>query len=93
MRRSLARLKRRLTSCPISINVHTGSPLFLTNSSESANGITSSARECRITVLALTVLAAAQLFHAGQSRTSLAEPLLIFMATAPPRLDPTTAWG
>ena len=40
-----------------------------------------------------TVLADPHWFHAGQSRTSRASPLLMFIATAPPRLDPTTTWG
>jgi len=55
--------------------------------------ITSSALLCRITVLAFTVLTVPYFFHAGQSKTSFASPLLMFMATAPPRLDPTTTWG
>jgi hypothetical protein len=41
----------------------------------------------------LTILTVPHFFHAGQSSTSFAEPLLMFMATAPPRLDPTTTWG
>ena len=53
----------------------------------------SSALECRITVPGFTVLAAPHVFQPGQSRTSLAEPLLMFMATAPPRDEPTTTWG
>ena len=40
-----------------------------------------------------TVFAVPYFFHAGQSRTSFASPLSMFMATAPPRLDPTTTWG
>ena len=40
-----------------------------------------------------TVLAVPYFFQAGQSSTSFASPLLMFMATAPPRLDPTTTWG
>ena len=74
---------------PTSINADRH-PLFFANSSLSANGITSSARLCRITVPGFTVLAVPRFFQAGQSRTSLASPLLMFMATAPPRDDPTT---
>ena len=70
-----------------------GSPLFLTSSSLSANGTTSSARLCRITVPGFTVLAVPHFFHAGQSRTSRASPLLMFIATAPPLDEPTTTWG
>ena len=33
------------------------------------------------------------LFQAGQSRTSFASPLLMFMATAPPLDEPTTTAG
>src|SRR5262249_6137865 len=54
---------------------------------------TSSARLCRITVPGFTFLAVPHLLHAGHSRTSLASPLLRFMAKAPPRLDPTTKAG
>lgn len=74
-------------SVPTSSNV---APLVLANSSESTKGTTSSARLCRITVSAFTVLTVPYFFHAGQSSTSLASPLSMFMATAPPRLDPTT---
>ena len=75
---------------PTSISADAGSPLFLTSSSLSANGITSSARLCRITVPGFTVLAVPHFFQAGQSRTSRASPLLMFIATAPPRDEPTT---
>jgi hypothetical protein len=70
-----------------------GSPLFLTSSSLLANGIKSSARECKMIVPGLAVLAVPNFFHAGQSSTSRASPLLIFMATAPPLDEPTTTWG
>ena len=40
-----------------------------------------------------TVLAVPYFSHAEQSRTSFAPPLSMFMATAPPRLDPTTTCG
>ena len=68
-------------------------PLFFASSSLSAKGTTSSARLCRITVPGFTVLAVPYFFQAGQSSTSFASPLSMFMATAPPRLDPTTTWG
>ena len=71
-------------TAPTSINV---APLSFANSSLSANGITSSARLCRITVPGFTVLAVPYFFQAGQSRTSFASPLSMFMATAPPRLE------
>ena len=58
--------------------------MMRSSSSESPKGITSSARECRITVPGFTVLADPHWFHAGQSRTSRASPLLMFIATAPP---------
>ncbi len=61
--------------------------MMRSSSSESLKGITSSARECRITVPGFTVLADPHWFHAGQSRTSRAPPLLMFIATAPPRSD------
>ena len=32
-------------------------------------------------------------FHAGQSRTNGVSPLSMFIATAPPRLEPTTTSG
>ena len=60
---------------------------------ESANGTTSSASECRMTVPGLTVVAVPHRFHAGQSRTNGVEPVLMFIATAPPRLEPTTTSG
>src|SRR5262249_8120954 len=75
---------------PTSISTFAGSPLLRTNSSLSANGTTSSARLCRMTVPGLTVLAVPCLFHAGQSRTSFASPLLMVMATAAPLDEPTT---
>jgi hypothetical protein len=59
----------------------------------SPKGTTSSALECRMTVQGFTVLALPCFFQAGQSRTSRASPLLMLMATAPPRLEPTTACG
>ena len=40
-----------------------------------------------------TVLAVPHFFQAGQSRTSRASPLLMFMATAPPLDEPTTTCG
>ena len=40
-----------------------------------------------------TVLAVPHFFQAGQSRTSRASPLLMFIATAPPRDEPTTTCG
>ena len=40
-----------------------------------------------------TVLAVPHFFQAGQSRTSRAPPLLMFIATAPPRDEPTTTCG
>src|SRR6516225_7402606 len=67
--------------------------MFLTSSSLSANGTTSSALACRMTVPGFTDLAVTCFLQAGQSRTSLAFPPLMFMATAPPRLEPTTAGG
>src|SRR5438045_9716139 len=54
-------------SLPTSIRVQAGSPLFLTSSSESAKGTTSSARLCRIVVFGFTVLAEPYFFQAGQS--------------------------
>ena len=51
----------------------------------SANGTTSSARLCRITVPGFTVLAVPHFFHAGQRRTRRASPILMFIATAPER--------
>ena len=53
----------------------------------------SSARLCRITVPGFTVLDVPYFFDAGQRRTTFALPLLMFMAAAPPRLDPTITWG
>src|SRR5262249_53571256 len=44
-------------SSPTSTSAEAGSPLFLTSSSLSANGTTSSARLCRITVPGFTFLA------------------------------------
>ena len=41
----------------------------------------------------LTVLAVPQRFQAGQSRTSGVEPESRFMATAPPREEPTITSG
>jgi hypothetical protein len=41
----------------------------------------------------LTVLVDPHFFQAGQSRTSFASPLRMFIATAPPREEPTTTWG
>jgi len=46
-----------------------------------------------LTVPGFTVFAVTRFFHAGQSRTSLVEPLLMFIATAPPLDEPTTASG
>jgi hypothetical protein len=80
-------------SAPTSIKTEEGNPLFLTNSSESANGTTSSALECKITVFGLTVLVLPHRFQAGQSNTNGVEPKLMFIATAPPRLEPTTTFG
>jgi hypothetical protein len=45
-----------LWSDPISINADDDNPLFRTSSSESSNGITSSARECRMIVFDFTVV-------------------------------------
>ena len=71
-----------------------GKPLFLTSSTLSANGTTWSARLCRITVPGFTVFAVPHFFHAGQRRTNWALLLLrIFMATAPPREEPTITCG
>src|SRR5277367_1240804 len=47
----------------------------------------------RITVPGFTVLTAAHFFQAGQSKTSRAPPLLMFIAPAPPRDEPTTTCG
>ena len=80
-------------ACPTSISDSNGSPLFFTSSSESANGTTSSDLECRITVPGFTVVAVPHRFHAGQSNTSVVEPESMFIATAPPRLEPTTTSG
>jgi hypothetical protein len=68
-------------------------PLVRASSSLSANGTTSSARLCRITVSGRTVLTVPQRFHAGHNSTSRAVPLWMFMATAPPRELPTTTSG
>ena len=46
-----------------------------------------------MTVPGFTVLAVPHFFHPGQRRTSFAEPLLMFTATAPPRLNATTTLG
>ena len=46
-----------------------------------------------MTVPGLTVVAVPHRFQAGQSSTSGVEPELMFMATAPPRLEPTTTSG
>ena len=51
------------------------------------------ARLCRITVSGFTVLAVPHFFHDGQSRTSLATPLLMFMATALPLDESMSACG
>jgi hypothetical protein len=48
---------------PTSISANTGKALLLTNSSPWVNGTTSSARDCKITVLCLTGLAVACFFH------------------------------
>ena len=45
------------------------------------------------TVPGFTVLAVPYFLQAGHIRTSLASPLLMFIATAPPRLEPTTTSG
>ena len=55
--------------------------------------ITSSAPECRMIVPGFTVVAVPNRFHAGQSRTSGIKSISRFMATAPPRLEPTTTSG
>ena len=80
-------------SVPTSISDSKGKPLFLTNSSESENGTVSSALECRMIVLGFTVVAVPHFFQAGQRRTRGVFPLSMFMATAPPRLEPTTTSG
>jgi hypothetical protein len=49
---------------PTSTSAVAGNPLFLTNSSESAKGTTSSAWLCRITVPGFTVLAVPHFFQA-----------------------------
>jgi hypothetical protein len=41
----------------------------------------------------LTAVAVPYFFHAGQSSTSFAPPLSMFMARAPPRDEPTTTAG
>ena len=41
----------------------------------------------------LTVFAVPHFFQPGHIRTSFASPMLMFMATAPPRDKPTTTWG
>jgi hypothetical protein len=38
-------------------------------------------------------LAFPHFFHAGQSKTSFASPLLLFMATASSLDEPMTTWG
>ena len=63
------------------------------SSLESSNGITSSARECRMTVFGLTVVTVPQFFHAGHSKTKGVSPLCMFTATAPPREEPTITSG
>ena len=78
---------------PTSISADAGNPLFLTSSSLAANGTTSSARLCRMTVPGLTVLAVPHLFQPGLRRTSLAEPLFMLMATVPPLDWPTITCG
>lgn len=65
---------------PTSISAEAGRPLFLTSSSLSVKEITSSARECKITVPGFVVFAVPHRFHAGQSRTSRASLLSMFMA-------------
>ena len=49
-------------------------------------------RLCKITVLGFTVFVIPQFFPARHIITSLASPLLMFMATAPHLDDPTTMW-
>jgi hypothetical protein len=61
------------------------------NFSESTNGTTSSDLECRMIVRGITFLAVPHRFHAGQTGTSSVEPALMFIAMAPPRLEPTTS--
>ncbi len=80
-------------SVPTSINADEPSPLFLTSSSESANGTVSSDLECRMVVLGFTLVAVPQVFYAGQSRTSGVVLESIFIATALPRELPTTTSG
>jgi hypothetical protein len=80
-------------SLPTSISVYAGKPLFLTSSSLSAYGTTSSVREWRIVVFSFTVVAEPYFFHAGQSSTSGVSPASRFMAMAPPLDDPTTTSG
>ena len=80
-------------SVPTSINADDGNPLFLNNSSESANGTVSSARECRMIVPGYTVVTDPQAFHAGHKRTRGGSPESMFIATAPPWLEPTTTSG
>ena len=70
---------------PNSIGANAGNPLVLAISSFSAQGITSSAPLCSIAVPIFTVLTVPRRFHTGQSKTSRAAPILMFMATAPPR--------
>ena len=40
-----------------------------------------------------TVFTIPNFFHRGQSRTSRTSPPLMFLATVPPRLSPTTTLG
>jgi hypothetical protein len=68
-------------------------PLLLSSSSLSLNGTTSSARLCRMTVPAFTVFAVPHFLDAGHRRMSRAPPLSRFMATAPPRDEPTITLG
>jgi len=72
---------------PTSISADAVNPQFLTNSSESVNGITSSPRLCGITVSGFAVLTVPYFLHAGQISTSFASPLLMFIAAAPIQPD------
>ena len=80
-------------SWPTTIKADSDRPLFCNNSTESANGTTSSALECRLIVPGLTVFAVPHRFHVGHIRPSGVEPASMFIATAPPRLEPTMTSG
>lgn len=64
-----------------------------TSSSESENGTVSSSGQCRMIVPGFTLRAVPQRFQAGHRRTSGVLPESMFMATAPPRDEPTTTSG